>query len=76
VEKTRNSIQNFVQKTANSVSHRGYGFRVGLSIHIGEGCRMAKNGSEYVIIAGYFDGNSVFMKAENLFHVLIPYLPM
>lgn len=45
-------------------------------INIEEGYQMAKNGSEYVTLAGYIDGNSGFMKTENLLHVLLSYLPM
>jgi hypothetical protein len=73
VETTRNSIPNFVQTTASSVSRRRYGFRVGFSITIGEGYQIPKIGSEYVTLAGYIGGNPGFMKAEILLHVLIFY---
>jgi hypothetical protein len=76
VESTRNSVQNFVHTTAISVSRRRCEFRVGFSINVGESYLMAKNGSEYVTLAGYIDGNSGFMITENLLYFLLSYLPM
>lgn len=45
-------------------------------INIGEGYQMAKIGSEYVTLAEYIDGNSGFMKTENVLNVVISYLPI